>query len=319
MQLNRGLVFWGLGLVTAGLVALAVQQGYVDRQALSGAWRLWPVVLIAIGLAIILSRTQFALVGTIVAALVVGAAGGLLFSIGPGFGACGDPASGGSLNTEEGAFTGDEASVELDFSCGRLEVGLTDGDGWQATAEESDGGEAAIDSTDSSLMVSSSTRRFMAREEHWRITLGSDVTYALSIDANAATGFLDLGTGRFTELTVDPNAGSLTLNLYGTSVEALDLSMNAGTATVLVDNETDVDGTLSTNAGSIELCAKPGTALRISVEENVAFSHDLESSDLVRSGDTWTSDGFQGADHHVDLQLEGNAASFSLNPEEGCA
>jgi hypothetical protein len=313
MQLNRGLVFWGMALVTAGLVALAVQQGYVDRQALSGAWRLWPVVLIAIGLAIILSRTQFALLGTIVAALVVGAAGGLLFSIGPGFAACGDAEAGGSLDTQEGAFTGDEASVELDFSCGTLEVGLTDGGGWRATTG------VAIDSTDSSLSVSSPSQGFMTGDEHWQITLGRDVTYVISLEANAATSFLDLGAGRFTELTVDPNAGSLTLNLYGTSVEALDLSMNAGTATVIVDNETDVDGTLSSNAGSIQLCAEPGTALRISVEENVAFSHDLETSDLVRGGDTWTSDGFEDADHHVDLRLEGNAASFSLNPEEGCA
>ena len=31
MNYNRGLLFWGLALITGGAVALAAQQGYIDR------------------------------------------------------------------------------------------------------------------------------------------------------------------------------------------------------------------------------------------------------------------------------------------------
>jgi len=55
MTLNRGLLFWGLALITAGAVALAAQQGYLDKEALRDLWRLWPVILIVIGVSVVVS------------------------------------------------------------------------------------------------------------------------------------------------------------------------------------------------------------------------------------------------------------------------
>jgi hypothetical protein len=317
MQINRGLVFWGVALVTAGAVALAVQQTYIDPDALAGAWRLWPVILIAIGLSIVLSRTPFAVLGTIAAALVVGGAAGVLISVGPGFASCGGPEP-TSLSTRDGAFTGDTASVELDFNCGTLEVAMTDGSGWRVASGQSDGDEAQIEPTDTSLTVSSPDRGFMAGEQRWEIGLGSNLTYAMSIDVNAATTVLSLADGNFSEVSVDPNAGSLTFDLRGTTVRSFSLDMNAGSASFQVDDATHLDGTVGMNAGSIEFCADPDTALRFTVEENLTFSQDLDESDLVHSGDTWTSANFDSAGRRIDLRLEGNAASFSFNLEGGC-
>jgi hypothetical protein len=317
MQINRGLVFWGVALVTAGVVALAVQENYIDSDALAGAWRLWPVVLIAIGLSIVLSRTPFAVLGTIAAALVVGAAGGALISVGPGFASCGGPEP-TSLTTRDGAFTGGSASADLDFNCGTLEVAMTGGNGWRVASGQSDGDEARIEATDTSLAVRTPDRGFMDGEQRWEIGLGSGVTYALLIDVNAATTILDLAGGSFSELSVDPNAGSLTFDLRGSSVPSFSLDMNAGSASFQVDGGTDLDGTMGMNAGSIEFCADPDAAVRFTVEENLTFSHDLDESELVRTGDTWASANFGTADGRIDLRLEGNAASFSFNPEGGC-
>jgi hypothetical protein len=313
MRANRGLVFWGVALVTAGVVALAVQQRFIDPEALAGAWRLWPVILIATGLSIVLSRTPFAVLGTIAAALVVGAAGGALVSVGPGLASCGgsEPTS---LGTREGLFTGGSASVDLDFDCGTLELAMTDGDGWRVASAD----EVRIEATDTSLAISSPDRGFMAGEQRWEIGLGSDVPYVLSIDVSAATTILDLGGGSFSELSVDPNAGSLAFVLRGTTVRSFSLDMNAGSASFQVDDATHLDGTVGMNAGSIEFCADPDTALRFTVGENLTFSQDLDESDLVHSGDTWTSANFDTAGRRIDLRLEGNAASFSFNPEGGC-
>ncbi|MGZ6373044.1 MAG: LiaI-LiaF-like domain-containing protein, partial [Candidatus Limnocylindria bacterium] len=101
MNYHRGLLFWGLALITGGAVALAAQQGYIDRDWLAGAWRLWPLILVAIGLSILLRHTRGAIVGTIVVALVVGTAGGALIAVGPGTFSCGgaDPTN---LTTRQG-------------------------------------------------------------------------------------------------------------------------------------------------------------------------------------------------------------------------
>ena len=141
MHINRGLLFWGLTLVTAGVVALAATQGWIDIPAMAELWNLWPVILIVIGLAIVLSRTPFAVIGVIVAALVVGFAGGAVIAAGAGgFGTCGDVQ--GAQDTANGEFTSTTASVDLDMNCGDLTVGLADGSAWQAVTTT--GGEQHV-------------------------------------------------------------------------------------------------------------------------------------------------------------------------------
>lgn len=320
MQINRGLVFWGVALVTAGAVALAVQQNYLDRDALAGAWRLWPVILIALGVSIVLARTPFALLGTIAAAVVLGVAGGALITVGPGVAVGCEGPEPASLTTREGTFNGGSASVELDFNCGSLVVGMADGNGWRLAAGQRGGEEPRVEASGARLSVRSGDRSFVSDgKQRWEVALGSELTYSLKVDVNAADTALDLARGSFTQLQVNPNAGSIVMNLAGAGVTELQLSLNAGSASVTVDQDSAVAGQLDVNAGSIDLCAAPGTALRIEVQDNITLSHNLDESGLSRSGETWTTEGYEAASRKVDLHLEGNAASFSLNPEEGCS
>jgi hypothetical protein len=142
---------------------------------------------------------------------------------------------------------------------------------------------------------------------------------ALEIQPNAADSTISLTGGRFDRLLLQPNAGSVHLDLRGARVDLLDLTLNAGSASIQLDSEAAMSGTLSVNAGSIELCVEPGTALRLVMAASVAFSHNLDGSNLVRSGDTWSTPGYTGATDQVELRVAGNAASFTLNPEGGCS
>ena len=323
MHINRGLLFWGLTLVTAGAVALAAIQGWIDLPALIDLWDYWPVILIVIGLAIVLSRTPFAVIGVIVAALVVGFAGGAAIAAGAGgfIGDCGDVQ--GTADTSSGEFTATAAEVELTMNCGDLALGLADGSGWDAvtTTDNEPDNQISLEAGADFLRVRSETGGFPFSHDRqdWTITLGRDLEYDLSLTLNAAEGTVDLTDGTFSSINADPNAGSLDMDLSGSEVAELDINLNAGSLTLTTDAETQLAGQLSVNAGSIDLCTDPAVGLRITVDANITFSHNLDDSGLQHAGETYTSSDFATATRTIDLDLDGNAASFTLNPEEGCA
>jgi len=320
MHINRGLLFWGLALVTAGVVALAAAQGWLDIPVMVDLWNYWPVILIVIGLAIVLSRTPFAVIGVIVAALVVGFAAGAVIAAGPGFTSCGDVQ--GSQDTASGEFTAASGRVNLDMNCGDLTVALADGSAWQAVTTTEDGQSVSLTATADSLDISSNTGGFPFSHDRqdWTITLGREVEYDASLTLNAAEGTLDLTDGDFASLEAHPNAGSLRMDLGGSAVSGLDIQLNAGSLSLLTDAGTQLAGRIGVNAGSVELCTDPEAGIRITVDANVSFAHNLDDSGLQKSGEgTYTSANFDSTAGTIDLQLEGNAASFTLNPEEGCA
>ena len=149
------------------------------------------------------------------------------------------------------------------------------------------------------------------------VTLPSDVTIALDVEANAGSSNLALGGMGLPDLSVDVNAGDVEIDLAGTSAGDLSVSANAGSVSIIVDESTTTDGSISVNAGSVDLCVADGTAVEISINDsNIMFSHNLDDSDLDRSGDTW-----RGGDGPADviLEAEGNAASLNYNPTGGCS
>ncbi|MGH2357393.1 MAG: LiaI-LiaF-like domain-containing protein [Candidatus Limnocylindria bacterium] len=316
MRRNSGLLFWGVALITAGALALAVQAGVLSRDALSDAWRYWPVLLIVIGVAIIAARSPLGLPVTLVAGVAVGAVGGALLAGAPiGLGCGGEPTE---RTTADGAFESGAAEMDIEFSCGDLAMSMEEGDAWSLDARHGGGSDPAVAGSGSSLSLVTEGDGFfgVSGRSEWQLTLPADVMLDLSVDANAASSRLDLGGGQFGTLSLGANAGDMTLDLAGAEADELTAELNAGSMTVILDGETSATGSLGVNAGSITLCAPDDVALAITIEgDNVTFSHDLDESGLDRSSNTWRSGSGAAA---VELSVEGNAASFSFNDPEAC-
>jgi hypothetical protein len=317
---NRGLIFWGVALITAGAVALAIQSEVIAGDSARQAWRLWPLVLIVIGLAVISARTPFALVATLVAGLAVGGLGGTLVAGWPdGFPiGCGGDVD--SQATSDGEFTADAATVELDLDCGEMAVSTGPGTTWRVDARYASGAEPVIDTEAGRLGVQVESGGFFgfadARQD-WDIVLPTDPELALDLSTNAASSTLDLDGATLSEASIDANAGEVRLGLDGAEVADLSIDANAGSIRITVDETTAVAGSVEMNAGSLELCVADGTNVAITVtDDNITFSHDLDESGLTREGGTWRS-GDGAAD--VTFTIEGNAASFSYNPQGGCS
>ncbi|MEO8246711.1 MAG: DUF5668 domain-containing protein [Chloroflexota bacterium] len=312
MRVHRGYLFWGIFFLLLGAIPLADQLGWIDVSSFGDAWRLWPLAIIAAGLAILLARTQAAFVGTVAAAAVIGLIAGGALAYGGGFianvGDCGS--SGGNLQhlAADGGFESD-ASVDLHLNCGTLDVTTGAGSGWSLDAGYRETAPTVEHGSDRLTVRAPDSP---ARRQEWNVTLPADALRVLDVQANAGTAKLDLGNATLDELRIEANAGEVRLATAG-SIGDLQVSMNAGSAKLTIDGS--AEGQLTVNAGSIDLCVPNDAALEFVVNEQFAFGNNLSGSGLARDGTTWRR---AGDGPTISLRVEGNAASFNLNPSGGC-
>ena len=91
MMVNRRFLNWGVFLVAAGAVMLVAQTDAVNSDVVAQALRLWPVVVIALGIGVLLRRTRFGLAGGVLAAAMPGfLLGGLVVAAPHMVSECGD-------------------------------------------------------------------------------------------------------------------------------------------------------------------------------------------------------------------------------------
>ncbi len=204
-----------------------------------------------------------------------------------------------------------DASVTVDLDCGSVDLRVEPGDAWQAHAEYR-GPEPRVEASGTNLTLGTPDRAVAHRQE-WTVSVGADALRKLGLTVNAGSATATLGGGRLNDLWAELNAGDLLLDGAGATIDQLEVSANAGRIRLTLDGA--ARGALSVNAGSIELCVPADAELRFDVQEQLTFATNLRNRGLTQDGETWTRAGSGG---RIDLAVEGNAASFTLDPEGGC-
>jgi len=321
MQLDRRLVGWGIAFIVIGAVPLAVSSGLVDRDVV-GRWpEVWPLLVVAIGLSLVLTRTRAAWLGSLAVALVVGAMAGGLLATGlgevPRLSGCG----GGTAQpfASQGGNLADGSRLEVEFDCGTLTIGTAPGTGWALSGN--DGQAPSIDTAADGVTIRSANHANVFTNRGrvaWTLDVPTDPTLDLGVTLNAGQGDLQLAAARLASFNGTVNAGSLSATLGAAApTNAVNLTVNAGTAN-LTTAATSGSFNLSLNAGSLEVCVPQGSALQVQWSGALA-SHDLDGLGLVKvDAHTWTTQGFDGASPHVELDVSANAGSFGLHFGGGC-
>jgi LiaF transmembrane domain len=325
MSIDRRYLNWGVFLIVLGAIPLAVTLGWISSSALSDAWRFWPFLLIGAGVGLILARTAFAALGGVIVAATFGLmlggllAGGMSFTI-PACGSSGDLQQ---VADRSGTF-GTTATVALDLDCGKLQVNAVDGSGWQVTASAtSDRPAPQIVSTADRLSVRPAETSdaffsfFKGGAQAWQVDLPRATSIVLGATINAGEATIAPGGGTLTSVGLTLNAGSTLLDVETVRVGRLSATLNAGSLQIVLPASGTI-GSITANAGSVKLCAPAGVGLSLTMSGGFASSNDFSEAGLVQQGETWVSPDYASATATVDLHLTGNAASFSLNPREGC-
>ncbi len=326
MRIHRDLAGWGVFFVVAGGVPLAVQTGVVDPAVLDRWWSFWPLILVGIGLGLIFTKTSLEMLGGLIVSGTLGLlAAGILTS---GFGGIGDlpsgvcgPGGGGTpFEPRSGTFESD-ASVRVEVACGNVEIGTTGGDTWTVEGVDDSGQGPNIEADGETLEIQPADGefRFLGERDRWVVRLPTAVRLNIDLSLDAGAAVADLGDARLGAVEVELNAGSATVNLRDvTEIDSIGAGLNAGSLGLYLPAVTTT-GTIEANAGSVRLCAPPGVALRLHTSESVLSAYDFEDAGLVQVGDVWETPGYDTAVTRIELQLETNAGSVSLDPAGGCS
>jgi hypothetical protein len=324
MRVRRGYLGWGVFLILAGAVPLAVRSGYLSDEQIGRLWTLWPLILVGIGVGLILSRTRLDFVGGLIVAATFGLMVGGLLSTGIGAfstGACGIDSGTSPFPTRDGSFSG-AGSVDLRLNCGDVTVDVGSGNAWQVAGRSAEGASPQLDATATSLQVRSPERSgafwVLGKRDSWKVTLPEAQTLDLHLQLNAGSATLDLGGAPLGDLDVTLNAGSATIDLTSIeSIDGIDMGLNASSMGLTLPN-LSTTGSIQANAGSVKLCAPPGAGLRLRTGESIIAGYDYAGHGLIQDGTIWTTPGFDSASVQIDLRTMANAGSFVLDPEDGC-
>lgn len=287
---RRGGIVGPLILITLGLVFLLNNLDVLDWSIWEVIWRLWPVLLIAAGLDLLIGRRSA--LGTLLTLLLVVAllAGGLwLLGTDIGF----DRATVvHEIRQARGEAT--QAEVVVNPGAGRLHV--------EALPESANLVEGTIhlgkgEAMKPDLAVKGSKATFTLRSDRQSFgpTLGGwygeDRLWDLGIAPEVTL-----------ELKVGLSAGESDLDLTDLTLSNLDVDMGVGKTTVTLPDEGDFAAKVDGAIGEIIVIIPEGLEARVRASTAIGSSQLPE--DYQRQDDVYTSPGYARADNRVDLNVD---------------
>lgn len=317
MHLDRRLIGWGLFFILLGGVPLLLRAGALPED-LVGRWpTLWPLILIAWGVGMILHRTPVNWLGGAILAVTLGLMGGGAIATGfsgfSGFSGCGSDGQGSPFPNQSGTLAAG-GQVIVEFSCGTLDVTAAAGESWSVSGTASEGRPPEVNTTGSrvELRTDEPSGFFaLAGANHWQVSVPQSGPVGLGVTLNAGDGNVDLGGADLSSVNFTVNAGRLDFALGSASLDSVNGTVNAGSAVLDLPGG-DLRANLSLNAGSIDVCLPTGTAVRVQWSGALG-SNDLDDAGLEKVGEnTWQTAGFDAGQPHASMNVSANAGSFGL-------
>lgn len=319
-MLDRRLLGWGLFFILVGAVPLSTRAGLVDPAIVSRWPSLWPLLLVAWGVGLLLRRTRLEWIGGGLSVAVFGLMGGGLLATGfggvPVMTGCGGDTNGAAFATQSGSF-GASGQLNIEFNCGTLAVVAVDGSAWSVSGIEATGKAPNVVTNGAQVSIEADTGGSLfaggGGEASWKVNVPRAPVIGLGVTLNAGQGTLDLGGANLAAVNLTLNAGSAKLVLAATArLGDVNATVNGASASIALPAGGRAVN-LSLNAGSLEVCVPAGAPLRVTWGGALG-SNDLDESGLVKvDNSTWTSAGFDAAEAHLELHVSANAGSFALD------
>jgi len=286
-------------LIGLGLVFLANNLGWLGWEVWDTLWRLWPVLLIAVGLELLIGRRSM-LSAALILVLVLGIAGVAIWSSGAMW-MRSVPVTGETIAQALDGAT--RADVEIGMSTGTLRVraldegnGLIDGTLQRGAREQLDrsfavNGDTAVfklrSRGTSAWMVPFTTER--RDQMTWDMQLNQTVPMHLKVDTGAGTAMLDLARLHVTDLQANIGVGTTMLTMPAQGRVHAQVNGGVGETTIIIP---------------------AGVAARITATAGLGSVH--VPSGYQRQDKVYRSPGYDTAVNRVDMQVNGGVGSITI-------
>lgn len=299
-------LFWPIVLIGAGVILLLRNLGYLQAFNFQLLLRLWPLILVIIGLDLIFGR-RFPWAGALIALLAVGGVIAFLYYA-PSLG----------INSPAGVKTEvlstpleNTSTVEYNLDTSYEPVTISalpaSADLFKATIVHH--GQLNFDVTgesDKTIHLSETTdpENWFSLDLgltglKWDIGLNPTVPAVLNLDGGSGSLNIDLAGIKLESMRASLGSGASTFILPTSSAAyTVDLESGSGSVNMKLPTSTPLTLTLSSGSGSVHLRVPAGAALEVEILDDGSGSVHLPDSLQLKQGsgeferDTWQTPGF---------------------------
>lgn len=303
-QTTRGGIVGPVLLIAAGIFFLLSNLGIISMNFWDVAWRLWPIVLIAIGLDLLIGRRSIwsSLIVLIVTVGVL-AAGFFWLIANDGL------ASNEVTETISQPLSGAEiADVEIDFGVGRVNLNALPAD-----SDELIAGTIQIPEeirVEQSFNMDGDVARYRLQTE------GSVRSAPFFGDSGSRWRWdMQINPDIPLSLSVDTGVGETTLDLRQLTLETLNVDTGVGETTVFLPGRGQISASISGGVGELTVELPAGVPARIQIDTGLGGA-DVEG-DFEQEGNVYTSPNYEDAPDRIDLRLSAGVGQVNVRTYGG--
>lgn len=274
-------------ILALGVVFLLSNLGMLALNIWEVILRLWPLLLVAIGLDILVGRRSRvgALIGMVI---LLAALFGALWFMGVGV------PSGQTLQGEQISqpfVDAAGASIDLEKGAGSINLASTSESGSLVTG--------TVETRDNNEL----TQDFSIQGDQAIYKLEENDGPNVFIPGRDNNFEWELGLAREIpiDLEVSMGAGELTLDLNDLLINSLDVSLGVGQTTVTLPETSSFSGSVDSAIGQIVIIVPRGVGLR--VQAGTGISSVQVPDGYQKQERTYTSPGYSNAEHRIELNL----------------
>jgi hypothetical protein len=329
-------LFWPVVLIGIGAIWLLLNLQILTAQNLIVAVRLWPLLLIVVGIDLLFGRTSAVLGALIGIGFVVVFV--LLMLLGPSIG-LGYDLKEYTLNDTVAAEGVNSAHVVLQANTANIWVKPLADSNKLIRYDITSFGQVDVNNTGSAQKEISLKQpnnegingaygwiisAFSNNSDKYRWNIGVSPSIPLSLDVTSGTGGanLDLSGVKLTNLKVNVGTGGIDLNLPATdSRYTVNLDTGTGGGKVVIAENADVDMQVNSGTGGFTIDVPDNAAVHVEGKTGVGgitvpgSLHRLggeNNGNVVGENGVWETDGYANADHKITIHFSGGTGGLTV-------